>query len=232
MVTRFDRITLAVPDLQVATEEYRQLIGIAPLPGQMSLDQSPAVWFILANTTLELVESGDTPAEIRSLVFTAEATSINEAKVANPLGLDIQLCDGAKTAGQRALQSEPGPDQFSVDHVVLRTINAEECIALFGEQLGIRLALDQTVPEWGGRMLFFRSGKLTLEIIASEKDRPAADYFWGLAYKCSDLEGRVKQLTSGGVEVSEVRKGRKPGTVVATVKSHCLDIPTLLIGPA
>jgi hypothetical protein len=38
-------------------------------------------------------------------------------------------------------------------------------------------------------------------------------------------------LAQRGVTLSGIREGRKPGTRVATVKSHCLGIPTLLIEP-
>ena len=38
-----------------------------------------------------------------------------------------------------------------------------------------------------------------------------------------------ERLVAGGVEVSEVRTGRKPGTRVATVRDRALGTPTLLI---
>ena len=40
------------------------------------------------------------------------------------------------------------------------------------------------------------------------------------------------ELASRGVTLTAVRDGRKPGTRVATLKSHDLGIPTLLIEPA
>lgn len=78
-------------------------------------------------------------------------------------------------------------------------------------------------------MLFFRTGKLTLEVIEPVADKPSRDAFWGIAYRCDDLELTRRQLTGRGVAVSAIRQGRKPGTRVMTVKSHCLDIPTLLL---
>ena len=80
-------------------------------------------------------------------------------------------------------------------------------------------------------MLFFRAGQLTLEVIESQREQPAEDYFWGIAYHCADLEQTVARLAARGVALSEIRAGRKQGSVVATVKSHCLGIPTLLIAP-
>ena len=42
-----------------------------------------------------------------------------------------------------------------VDHVVVKTRSVEAAKRFYGEQLGIRLALEQHVPEWGGTQLFF-----------------------------------------------------------------------------
>ncbi|RLA53737.1 MAG: hypothetical protein DRQ65_05885 [Gammaproteobacteria bacterium] len=81
-------------------------------------------------------------------------------------------------------------------------------------------------------MLFFRAGKVTLEVIESDREQAGSNFFWGIAYQCSDLEEASREFTGRGVLVSEIRDGRKPGTRVATVKSHCLGIPTLLIEPA
>jgi len=38
-------------------------------------------------------------------------------------------------------------------------------------------------------------------------------------------------VVSSGFEVSEVRVGNKPGTLVCTVRSGTHGVPTLLIGP-
>jgi hypothetical protein len=36
-------------------------------------------------------------------------------------------------------------------------------------------------------------------------------------------------MKESGVEISDIRDGRKPGTRVCTAKSHTLGVPTLLI---
>ena len=119
-----------------------------------------------------------------------------------------------------------------VDHVVLYTNDAPACLKLFQADLSMRLALDKSVPEWGGRMLFFRCGKLTLEIISPTKPFNGADYFWGLAYQVVDIDKTHKRLSNQGISVSAVRKGRKQNTRVMTVKSHHLGVPTLLVEPS
>jgi len=90
------------------------------------------------------------------------------------------------------------------------------------------LALEQHVPEWGGTQLFFRTSSMSIEVIGSDI-APAQDALWGLALKSPDLEVTQARLSEAGVDVSDIREGRKPGTRVCTVKSHALNVPTLLI---
>ena len=80
-------------------------------------------------------------------------------------------------------------------------------------------------------MLFFRAGKLTLEVIESRKEATASNTFWGIAYQCQDVDRSTQRLSQAGVLLSGIRDGRKPGTRVATLKSHDLGIPSLLIEP-
>ena len=116
----------------------------------------------------------------------------------------------------------------AVDHVVVKTQSAEAAKRFYGEQIGIRLALEQDVPEWGGTQLFFRASSMSIEVVASNKS-PAQDELWGLALKSSNLDETHTRLLEVGVKVSDIREGRKPGTRVCTVKSHALGVPTLLI---
>ena len=116
----------------------------------------------------------------------------------------------------------------AVDHVVVQTKSAEAARKFYGDQLGIRLALEQHVPDWGGTQLFFRTNSMSVEVLATEKAGDD-DRLWGLALKTDDIVATQKRLSDAGIAVSEVRDGRKPGTKVCTAKSHALDVPTLLI---
>ncbi|MGB1140146.1 MAG: VOC family protein [Halioglobus sp.] len=237
MVERFDRVLLAAPDLAEAVAQYTTLLGVDPVMADDS-DGDVVAWWILPNTVIEVRQGSETPS-IAGLAFAAEGAGAVDSARDNALGLHVSLCDGSRTAGQR-IPGGPGQcEDFSVDHVVLRTSSADNCVALFRDELGMRLALDKTVPQWGGRMLFFRTGKLTLEVIEAQGEKPreedaqdTTDFFWGIAYQCPDIDAAAAGMASRGVTLSEIREGRKPGTRVATVKSHCLDIPTLLIEPA
>jgi hypothetical protein len=73
---------------------------------------------------------------------------------------------------------------------------------------------------------------MTLEVIANADTGPEPPRFWGVAFQCGDIKAEHARLSAAGVALSEVRKGRKPGTRVATIKSHCLGLPTLLLEPA
>ncbi len=116
----------------------------------------------------------------------------------------------------------------AVDHVVVQTKSAEAARKFYGDQLGIRLALEQHVPDWGGTQLFFRTNSMSVEVLATEKAGDD-DRLWGLALKTDDIVATQKRLSDAGIAVSEVRDGRKLGTKVCTAKSHALDVPTLLI---
>jgi len=224
MVTAFERILIAVPDPDAAAVEYQQLLGRPALRP----DGAHGPLFLLPNTSIELVAAGTDRAAIRGLALCASGPGQSSGCLVNSRGLEIRLGDGAETLAERSRAGFDAVADWQVDHIVLRTADADDCIALFGRQLGIRLALDKTVPEWGGRMLFFRAGKLTLEVIEStEPGEP--DSFWGIAYLCEDLDRAAAGLAARGVGLSALRKGRKPGSRVATVKSHCLGIPTLLL---
>jgi hypothetical protein len=232
MVQAFDRIVVAVPNLPAAVAEYEQLLGVEAFPCTTAGGGSVA-WLGLPNTVLELKQAEVEAPLIRGIVFSSDAGETSaERPLNNALRLDIALGDGRATADFRRRQPTSQCAAMRVDHLVLRTRDAQACIDFFADELGVRLALDRTVPEWGGRMLFFRVGKLTLEVIASDREADADNVFWGLAYQCPDLEEVSLSLAGRGVSLSEVREGRKPGTRVATVKSHCLEIPTLLIEPA
>lgn len=122
-----------------------------------------------------------------------------------------------------------------VDHVVVRTADAEAAKQLYGDRLGIRLALDRSFPEWGARLLFFRIGGVTIEVAAplgEEGEVGAADHLWGIAYRVADADAARDRLVGEGLDVSEVRQGRKPGTRVFTVRSETHGVATLFLEPA
>ena len=221
MITAFDRVLIDVPDIDRAREDYRALLG-APEDGD-TVD--------LSNVRVSLAQApGAAKSRISTLglLDTGLARATSELLSANGSGYELQRSH-FREAAYRDITTDTGI--FAVDHVVLQTRDADACIALYRDRLGLRLALDQTVPEFGGRMLFFRMGKMTLEVLQHLEKPPEQDSLWGITYQCRDIDATIEQLDRRGVQHSPIRQGRKPGTRVSTVKSHCLGLPTLLIGP-
>ena len=134
-----------------------------------------------------------------------------------------------KTGNLEAVNAVKPDSVNKLDHVVINTNDAEGFIQIYEKDLGIRLALDQTVEKWGGRMLFFRLNKTTIEVIAKSDEHEPKDSLWGLAWDVEDLEATHKRLTQLGIEATPVKEGRKPNTLVSTIKSHTCNIPTLFI---
>ena len=138
-------------------------------------------------------------------------------------------------------QSEPWPSSpllgeeeaavTGLDHIVVRTQNADRAAALYGARLGLDLRLDRSNENWGARLLFFRCGDLILEVAASLREEAGAhqDSLGGLALRIPDLSKAHVRLGAAGFDISELRRGRKPGTQVFTVRSRTANIPILML---
>jgi catechol 2,3-dioxygenase-like lactoylglutathione lyase family enzyme len=135
-------------------------------------------------------------------------------------------------AKERPLSVRTAPASITaMDHVVVSTADPERAAALYGARLGLDMALDRSHPDWG-RLMFFRCGDLIVEVVQRPKDTAvdkAHDRLWGLSWRVADIDATRARLASAGVEVSEVRAGRKPGTRVLTVRNGTCGIPTLLV---
>lgn len=122
-----------------------------------------------------------------------------------------------------------------IDHAVVQTADADAAIALYRDGLGLRLALDRSFPDWGMRLVFLRVGRVTVELaqpLANPGLATHTDLLWGLSWRVPDADAARTRLVAAGLEVSEVRPGRKPGTRVLSVKNGTCGVPTLLIEPA
>ena len=123
---------------------------------------------------------------------------------------------------------------IGLDHVVIATEEPERAAALYGARLGLDMTLDLSRPDWGARLMFFRCGDLVVEIVhrLNEASRGNPDKLWGLSWRVADIDAAQARLAAAGLDVSEIRTGRRPGTRVFTVRSGALDVPTLVIQPA
>ena len=154
----------------------------------------------------------------------------------------IRLDDNA-THGVRifALQrNKPDPIQtkqagpgavHELDHVVVNTPNPDRAAALYGARLGLRLALDRSNTDWDMRLMFFRTGALTVELAHRLSDGIGnqPDRLFGLSWRVGDIEAAHARLTKAKLPVSPVRQGRRPGTRVFSVKDSTMNTPTLIL---
>jgi len=118
----------------------------------------------------------------------------------------------------------------SMDHVVVATPDPERAAALYGARLGLDMALDRSHPDWG-RLMFFRCGDLIVEVAHRPgKDATSGpDKLHGISWRVADIDATRARLAASGLDVSEVRTGRRPGSRVMTVKSGTCGVLTLLI---
>ena len=113
------------------------------------------------------------------------------------------------------------------------TSDPERAAALYGARLGLDMALDRSHPDWG-RLMFFRCGDLIVEVThrPGKQTDTSQDKLRGLCWRVADIDATHARLTQSGLDVSEVRTGRKPGTRVMTVRSGTCGVPTLLVQPS
>ena len=137
----------------------------------------------------------------------------------------IEHTDGELLQPKELNDSSP----HKLDHVVINTNDADGFIKIYKDTFNIRLALDKVIEHWQKRMLFFRLNQTTIEVIEQEDDLPPDDKMWGLAWEVKDIEKAHERMMSEGIEISPIQKGVKEKTLVATIKSHNHNVPTLLI---
>jgi catechol 2,3-dioxygenase-like lactoylglutathione lyase family enzyme len=135
----------------------------------------------------------------------------------------VQRPDGAASWTARAALDAHAD---ALDHVVIRTSDPDAAIALYERGLGLRLALDRTFGSV--RMLFFRIGGVTVEVV-QDSGLEQTDVFYGVCYRVRDIHAAHARLVQAGLPLSEVREGKKPGTHVFTVKRGTCGVPTLFI---
>jgi len=209
---RFLGVRIGADDVSASVRAYATLLDVRPadLPGG-------GARFQLERGSVDVVPG---PAGPQALRFTAEP---DDPPLADAHGVPVVFEDapGQETAVAAA-----------IDHVVVDTTAPARAIALWRDRAGLRLALDREFPGRGLRLLFFRSGGITLEYaapLAATTDPARPDRIWGVSYRVTDLAARRDRLLAAGVDVSPPRVGMRPGTTVVTVRSGTAGVPTLLL---
>ena len=216
---RLDGIRLCVPQVEDAVADYARLLGVAAV----ALDDGG--WRL--GLERGAVEIAPAAAAHLAVLFAAEdgddlATWPVDAA---EHGIDVRV------VWRGAAPPLPAGAVRAIDHVVVHTNDPQRAITHWRDRLGLRLALDRTFAERGLRLLFFRSGGVTLEYAQrlGAPAEPVPDTIYGVSYRVADLEATQARLLEAGLDVSELRPGMKPGTRVATVRSGTAGVPTLLI---
>jgi catechol 2,3-dioxygenase-like lactoylglutathione lyase family enzyme len=247
VIHALDCVTLAAASPAAAVHDYATL-----LEAEAGTGVGGAVLH-LANVRLDFVQAGAHDAGgLAGLTFAVADLAKAENLLARR-GLRVHRDEALQQAGGRRLYiatdsthgvpmslmerapSPPAavpPAATTLDHVVVRSANPERAVALYGGRLGLSLRLDRSEPSWGARLLFFRCGDLVIEIAhdlkAGVSDEP--DRLWGLSWRVPDLPAAHVRLKAAGLAVSDVRRGRRPGTRVFTVRDHTAGVPTLVLG--
>ena len=149
-------------------------------------------------------------------------------------GVRVFLIESAAPPPPSAwLAAEPAA-VTGLDPVVIRTSDPERAAALYGARLGLDLRLDRSNPAWGARLMFFRCGDLLVEVAHDLRTGVSSgpDRLWGLSWRVPDAEAARDRLHAAGLDVSELRPGRKPGTRVFTVRDRTCGVPTLVLEPS
>ncbi|MDP1554247.1 MAG: VOC family protein, partial [Hyphomonas sp.] len=159
-------------------EEGPGLKSLAFRSGDLSGDHRAMSRLALAPTPIEEGLSEDMGRETRR---TWRSFRVPPEHTAGIRWFFVEPLEGALEPGE-----VPLGHVHALDHLVINTPNPERAMALYGAKLGLRLALDRSAPEWGVRLIFFRTGGLTVEIahrLGQEEAASAPDAFWGLTWR-------------------------------------------------
>jgi len=137
--------------------------------------------------------------------------------------------------------ADPAASVHALDHAVVQSTDGNATKALFGEALGLRLAVDKEFADWGVRLMFFRVGGVTVEVASALAGSDAAaampgantpdgqDRLYGMSFRVGRIDDARERLATAGFDVSPVRTGRRPGTRVCSVRDRTHGVPTLML---
>ena len=206
-------VRIGADDLAGAIAAYTTLLAV---PGSPLADGG--VRFALGRGSIDVVSGPPGLLAVRFVV------ADGEPPLAAAHGVTV-ITEAESAAGE-------GARELAIDHVVVHTVAPERAIGLWRDRIGLRLALDREFPARHLRLLFFRSGGITLEYaspLPASTDPVADDRLYGVSYRVPDLAARRERLLAAGVDVSGLRPGMRPGTTVANVRSGTAGVPTLLL---
>lgn len=258
MIIGFDHVVIAVRDIGAGVVAYATLLD-REAPQVSARDDVATALFATSNLAVELMAPvgpgaarlnaalEDGGEGLKSLVFaTADIERLHtrcarvglapEDIVESEVGRSFRA-NTDRTHGVRLFfvqRREPLTRESGVvsglDHIVIRTPDAERAAALYGARLGLDMRLDREVV--GRRLMFFRCGDAIVEIIHDETLTDGRDKLWGISWRATNADAARERLANAGLDVSDVRTGMKPGTRVFTVRDKSCGVPTLMVQPS
>jgi catechol 2,3-dioxygenase-like lactoylglutathione lyase family enzyme len=240
MITALDHLVLRASFRNGAVGAYETLLGRRAENGRLRVGNVGLAFEDEASTAhlssmVFATPSLDKAARLleRRAVATEQTGDVLSLSTAATHRVPIALIQRTDAGAASPLQdSDEASSIGALDHVVVRTPNPERAIAFYAGRLGLDLRLDRSNPEWNARLLFFRCADLVVEIAhdLSKGVCDAPDQLWGLSWRTQDIGRCHARLAKAGVEASEPRDGRRPGTQVFSVTSHTANVPTIVIG--
>lgn len=254
MIAGFDHVVIAVRDIAAGIAAYETLLGAKATPietrddvaralvatGNMAVELMTPVGPGAARLSAALDDGGE---GLKSLVFATpdierlhkrcqrvglEPEEIVEREAAQSFRVNTERTHGVRLFFmQRAAPLARTASVLGLDHIVIRSGDAERAAALYGARLGLDMRLDRQVK--GRRLMFFRCGDAIVEVAEDKTLAGGRDQLWGLSWRVADAEAARGRLAGAGLDVSDVRAGAKPGTRVFTVRSGTCGAPTLMI---
>jgi catechol 2,3-dioxygenase-like lactoylglutathione lyase family enzyme len=255
LITGFDHVVIAVNDIASAVAQYETLLGASA--ATETHDGIATASFATQNLIVELmapVDLGPSASRLRtalqdgeglkSVVFAiadieaahrrCKRVGLEPEEISDREGWRSFRADTERTNRVRLffLQRREAPQVEAgvtngLDHIVVRTGDADRAAALYGARLGLDMRLDRKVA--GRRLMFFRCGDAIVEIVHDPSLDDGRDKLWGLSWRVADADAARERLAGAGVDVSDVRTGMKPGTRVFTVRNNSCGVPTLMI---
>lgn len=203
-------IVVEVPNALAAAEEYQYLFNCG------TAKFSDAVYLLaLKNVDLWLKQTDTETARIAKINLAgAEGEKSSIA--------DFQICMPSEQSGST---------DVGIDMVVYMTnspLDMREALAK--PPLSLTPKNTITLGDSGSALSFYPLESLLLEVGEYKNKDQQEDGFWGLGLRVDDINEYHRYLRAGQVDISDIKTGMKPNTLVATIKSHNLGIPTLLVG--
>jgi len=256
LITAIDHLRVSSANFESDLQDYTALLGAGSTPVQSCQDARSAR-LSAGNVALQLQEDAAGAAGLTGLclrcadlsrlrrrlerlgvVPAVDAVATSAADGASELWLEPD----AARAYRLGFTDRPAPSSAPVaagvtglDHVVVASRDATRTAFLFAAQLGLDLRMDLSRPEWNARLLFFRCGDTIVELFEAlrpvEQAAGDRDRLYGLSWRVAQAAAYQAALAAQGFDVSEVRKGRKPGTQVFTVRDRCAGVATLMLQP-